>query len=55
MNCKDCPHLIKMESAEIAKWWDLYCAKHDMRHCPIPKENLKYLVCMEEERRRKRD
>lgn len=49
MNCKDCPHLIKTESVEIAGWWDLYCEKHHISHCPVSKGNLKYLVCVEEE------
>lgn len=49
MICKDCPHLIKTESVEIAGWWDLYCDKYNVSHCPVSKANLKYLVCVEEE------
>lgn len=50
MICKDCPHLIKTESVEIAGWWDLYCEKYKISHCPVTNGNLKYLVCVEEEK-----
>lgn len=52
MNCKDCPNLVKTESAESVGHWDLHCTKHNIDHCPISEANLKYLVCVEDERRR---
>ena len=52
MKCKDCPHLVKTESAESVGHWDLHCTKHNIDHCPISEANLKYLVCVEDERRR---
>lgn len=54
MICKDCPHLIKTESVEIVGWWDLYCDKYHISHCPVSNGNLKYLVCVEEEKHDKR-
>jgi len=52
MICEDCPHLIKTESVDIDGHWDLYCKKHDITHCPVAKANLKYLCCVEDERRK---
>lgn len=52
LKCKDCVYLSKTESKKVDGSFDLYCAKHDLHHAPMPERNLEYLVCVEDERRR---
>ena len=47
MKCKDCPYLVKTDSVEIVGYYDLYCRKYSIHHCPICEANLDYLNCVE--------